>query len=241
MGELQPGQNSNQDELFMSFISSANISCGAHSGTQSVIENTVSLAIQHKLKIGAHPSYPDRENFGRVSMHIDSESLMSSIKTQLQFLHQIVEDNKGKISYVKAHGALYNDLASNKELAMLFIDCVKNFNPAMQIMGLAGSPLKNWVKEQGLKFISEVFADRRYTADLKLKSRKESGALIANEQELNKQLSRFLDDLVTDDLGQQHKINWDSICFHSDTPGALDLIRSANKLLKEKNISLAQH
>lgn len=239
MGELMPGQVTNQDESFMPFLSSANISCGAHSGTSQIIENTMKLASEHKLRIGAHPSYPDKENFGRKSITIDPIALKVSLLNQIHFLQEIGYKYNIQINYIKPHGALYNDIANDENLARIVLSCVHDIDPKLKIMGLSGSPLEKWVSSAGLEFISEVFADRRYTPLLKLKSRKESGALITSEEEMREQLALFLNNQVKDEKGQVHSIKCDSICFHSDTPNALTMIKSAFNFLKENNIVIA--
>jgi len=239
MGELIPGNTSNQDAAFMPFISSANISCGAHSGTIELIENTIRHAVEHKLRIGAHPSYPDKENFGRKSMAMEPSALKETITNQIHFLQQQTKKYNTHISYIKPHGALYNDIAYDDRLAHDFIKTIQEINPKLKIMGLAGSPLQTWVNNEGMEFISEVFADRTYTPSLKLKSRKEPDALITSEEKMMRQLSRFINQEVEDDQGQIHPIKCDSICFHSDTPNALSMIEAAYHFLINKNLAIA--
>jgi len=133
MGELDRVE----DALFMPYISSCNISCGAHSGSLEKITSTVQQAIQHQLNIGAHPAYPDKANFGRQSMTLTPEAFENTILEQLHFINQLVNQYGGKLHHVKAHGALYNDMAKDETLFNTFLDIVKTFNPNLKIYALA--------------------------------------------------------------------------------------------------------
>ncbi|NNE27773.1 MAG: lactam utilization protein LamB [Saprospiraceae bacterium] len=218
-------------------ISSANISCGAHAGNDEVIKGTIALARDYKCSIGAHPSYPDRENFGRKSMELDQQSFNQMLHSQLVSFKELCASENVYMQHVKPHGALYNDLAQSEMYSNWFIEFINLFDANIKIYGLAHSVFHELAIQHNLNFISEGFMDRRYTKNLKLKARSESDAVINDKTELIVQLDNILNGyVVVDDT--KINIQVDSLCLHGDTPGADDLLRHVFNHLNKKGIEI---
>ncbi len=220
LGEWHPETGLNNDLAIIPFLTSCNICCGFHSSSPELIQNTIRNAIAHDLKIGAHPSYNDRENFGRKPITQDIPSLLSDILYQISALKGMVEYYDNNLYHVKPHGALYHQIHNDKKLGIAFVKLVKDIDPHLKIMGIADSELKSICKQEGVKFINEVFADRRYKNKTSLVSRSEENAVIENEKEFIKHISLLTKGQVLDSANKLHNISVDSICIHSDTKNA---------------------
>lgn len=230
----------NRDGEFMPFISSCSISCGAHAGTPEIIKRTIGQAVKAGLCIGAHPSYPDRENFGRHRMSISVEELQDSLCAQLTSFGNLVSAEGGRISYVKPHGALYGDILSDAELGGAVTEIISGMLGKVALYGLAHSAVEAIATHAGLRFVHEAFADRRYTPNLTLVSRREEGALIHSEPQLLAQLDGFVRQgtvVATD--GISRPLTAESICIHSDTPNALSLARRIKDHLLTQNVEIS--
>jgi UPF0271 protein len=238
MGERIEGKR-NHDKEIMPFISSCNIACGFHSGSAEMIENTITNALKYNIKIGAHPSYLDRENFGRQSMQVPLHQLQSQIKYQVAAVKGIVESHGGRLHHVKPHGALYNDMHKNEKLAIAVIEAVQKIQNGTIIYIMAGSPLVDTCTKKGIPYMEEVFSDRAYVDHTRLQSRQHKGAIIHNSQEIENRIDNFLNNTLIDIHGKAHKINPDTICVHSDTPGAVQIASTIYNQLKERNIELS--
>lgn len=238
MGELLSGQITNFDAEIMPFISSCNIACGFHSGNSLTIENTIKSAIKHQVKIGAHPSYNDRKNFGRKSVQVDFDILKAELRYQIGALKSMTESFGQRLHHVKPHGALYNDLMQNAELATLFVGVVKALDPRLKIYVLAHSEAEKCCEAEGMKFVREGFADRRYQDWCQLRNRAFSDAIIDDRKGILLQVERFLEGKVKLYNGTFCPINIDTICLHSDTEGAVDLAKNIYEFLKVKNVRI---
>ena len=239
MGELQLHQKRNFDEEIMPYISSCNIACGFHSGNPFLIEKTIKAAIKHQVKIGAHPSYNDRENFGRVSLKVENSKLMSELKYQICAVKGMVESYGQKLNHVKPHGALYNDMVENQHLAVQVVQLIKSIDPTLKIVTLAHSQVIDVCKENEMQFVQEGFADRRYQKINQLRNRRLEGAVLENPKDVLQQIENFLHGKV-----QLHNLEFcpievQSICLHSDTKGAVKLSEMIHYFLKEKKIQIA--
>ncbi len=227
------------DELFMPYISSCNISCGAHSGSIEKITQTIQQAIQHQLNIGAHPAYPDKANFGRQSMTLTPKTFEKTILEQLYFINKIVNQHGGQLHHIKAHGALYNDMTKNETLLNTFLDIVKAFNPNLKIYALALPKVKKQVEAKGFTFVGEAFIDRRYTADLTLQSRKIEGAVLQNIEQVLSQIDYLLSNQIQTVSNEIYPIHWQTICLHSDTPHAEKWCTIIYNHIKAKGFDIA--
>jgi len=238
MGELLPGQTTNFDAEIMPYISSCNIACGFHSGNPLTIENTIKSAIKHQVKIGAHPSYNDRENFGRVSVQVDFDTLKAELRYQISALKSMTESLGQRLNHVKPHGALYNDMMQNADLANLFIDVVKEIDSSLKVYVLAHSEAEKYCKVAEMQFVREGFADRRYQSAQQLRSRQFSDAVLHEEQDVLSQIGNFLHGKVQIYDGSFCPISVETICLHSDTKGAVDLAKSIHQYLKLNNVEI---
>lgn len=239
MGELKPGQSTNFDAGILPYVSSCNIACGFHSGTPLLMEQTILAAIKHGVKIGAHPSYQDRENFGRVSLKLDRKVLLAEIRYQISALIGMVESFGHRLNHVKAHGALYNDMADDEKLARDFVSLVRQIDPALKIYALAGSCVIDICRSEGMTPVNEGFADRRYERADQLRSRQFEDAVLHTPKEITHQIDQFLAGKIETVSGQKSKIEIETLCLHSDTPGAVQLGKMIHDHLKQNHVRIA--
>lgn len=227
------------DEELMQQISSCNIACGGHAGTDNSMRATLRLAKKHGVTIGAHPSYPDPDHFGRKNMEIAPEFLKRTLKNQIYKLIEIAREEGTVVRYVKPHGALYNKAAKDLETAELLVDVIKEIEPSVGIMGLAGSVLEEVAKKNYLFFIKESFADRRYHQDGTLVARTNALGVIHKKEEVWEQVKNMVLEKSVLSI-EKHKLGMkiDSICFHGDTPEALELLSHVCAQLKEHKIAI---
>ncbi len=226
----------NEADIF-SYLSSCNIACGFHGGDPIFIEEAIGQALQHGLRIGAHPSYPDRPNFGRAPMHLPPKELQAILRYQVCALKGMVESLGGQLSYVKPHGALYHALCQHEEQAQLAVAIFQSISPELRVMGLPGSALARAAQSAGLGFIREAFADRRYGADGQLLSRKQPGAVLHDPAEVVAQVRQTLmEGMVTTDAGGRLPLQADSLCIHGDNPMAVPILKALDHFFQQSGI-----
>ncbi|MGM0839640.1 MAG: LamB/YcsF family protein [Bacillota bacterium] len=215
-----------QDEEMMKFVSSVNVACGFHAGDPLVMKQTVTNALSHKLKIGAHPGLPDLQGFGRRMIHITPEEAYALVQYQTGALLAFVKAQGGKLSHVKPHGALYNMAAKDSELAASIAEAVYDLDPELTLFGLSQSELTKAGEEIGLHVAHEVFADRTYQSDGSLTPRSLPNAVLHDENEVEKQVLRMVEkqEVVSTD-GEVLSIKADTICLHGDNMAALNLAK----------------
>lgn len=227
------------DEELMPFVTSANIACGLHAGDPVVMDHTVRLARAYGVDIGAHPSLPDLQGFGRRAMEISSDEAEAFVLYQIGALAAFVRDMNGELTHVKAHGALYNQAVEDRRLADAVARAVYRFDPSLILVALSGSDLLEAGREAGLRVASEAFADRAYEPDGTLRSRTFHGALLENPEEAARQaLSIARDGVVIAHDGSRVAVQADTICLHGDTPGALAIARAVRKALNEAGVEV---
>lgn len=217
MGELE---DAGYEAALMEYVTSASIACGGHTGDETSMERTTRLALQRGVRIGAHPSYPDRANFGRVEMTMPPAEIEAAVRGQMERLERVVAGLGGRIVHVKPHGALYNVAARSGEVARAIGAAVAGWKAEAVIFGLAGSAALEIWREMGLEVAAEAFADRRYEADGSLRSRKLPDALITDPHEAARQAVR---------LARERQVQ--TICVHSDTPNALEILKACRQAL----------
>jgi 5-oxoprolinase (ATP-hydrolysing) subunit A len=217
MGELEDAAH---EAALMQHITSANIACGGHAGDEATMERTARLALERGVRIGAHPGYPDRANFGRVEMALNSERIAQTIFEQIARLDAVVRRVGGEIVHVKPHGAIYNVAVRNGEVARAIGEGVAKWNRSVPVFGLAASPMLDVWREMGLTAMGEAFADRRYEPDGTLRSRNFPDALITNASEAARQAVR---------LAREGRAQ--TICVHGDTPGAVAILKACREAL----------
>ena len=205
------GEGIGNDAALMPYIDEANIACGFHAGDAFTMRETVALCIRHGVKIGAHPSYLDRENFGRKEIELSPEEIYLLVKKQIEILNQIVKTAGGTLNHVKPHGALYNTSAKNPDVAKAIAKAVKDIDPSLILFGLKGSLSIEVAQKMGLKTADEAFADRRYESDGSLTPRSQPGACFTEIQDV---------------LDQVEKIKANTWCIHGDGPYALEFAKA---------------
>ena len=233
------GEGIGNESILMPIISSCNIACGGHAGDSESMRMIVKLATANNVKIGAHPSFPDKANFGRKQMDISCAALYTSIKGQIDNLMTILEQENTRLNHVKPHGALYNDMVANEQLAEQVVQLIKSIDPNLKIMTLAHSQVIDICKKNEMPFIQEGFADRRYQKINQLRNRRLEGAVLENSNDVLEQIQNFIDGKVQLYNLEYFPIQVQSICLHSDTKGAVNLSRMIHDFLKEKNIAIA--
>lgn len=237
MGESFGNFKVGNDEAIFPHITSCNIACGLHAGDPYHIEKTINLALAHNVQIGAHPGYPDLQGFGRRVLPMASAELSSFIKYQVAALQGMVASAGGELKYVKPHGALYNEIANNRVVAETVYSAIKSIDPSLKIMGLAGSHVEEILKEVGMEYIPEAFADRQYEANGKLRSRSLSNAVIQDDVLAAKQVVSIAKEHRTFSLdGVEVQLSAKSFCIHGDNPSVVNILRAIDSSLEQSNI-----
>jgi len=231
------------DQQIMPLIDLANIACGFHASDPLTMQNTVKLAVEHNVTIGAHPSYPDLIGFGRRSMTYSAEEITAIVHYQIGALQAICTSQNTKVSYVKPHGALYNDMMVNKELFIALCSALAQLKPTLPLMIQAlpeTSFFRETAKKFGITLWFEAFADRRYNDNGLLVSRENSNAVIHTEENVIIQCKHLL--LNGELMSVNNKalnIHVDSLCVHGDNPAAIAIIKSLNMMLKQYDQKLS--
>ena len=233
------GEGCDNDEALLALVSSANIACGWHAGDAKTMRQCVRWAIDNGVAIGAHPSFPDRENFGRSEMNLPLDEVIAGMLYQIGALAAIVKAEGGRLTHVKPHGALYNQAVKDPALADALCEAVRRFDPSLKFFGLAGSGMIEAARRAGLQPVEEVFADRAYNADGSLVSRKLPGALIESDADAIAQtLSLVRDHRVTAIDGSTVPVNAQSVCLHGDGAHALAFAQRIRERLASEGISV---
>ncbi|CAN7579273.1 5-oxoprolinase subunit PxpA [Variovorax paradoxus] len=233
------GEGAGSDEALLGLVSSANIACGWHAGDAKTMRQCVRWAIAHGVAIGAHPSFPDRENFGRSTMHLPPDEIVANVLYQVGALAAIAKAEGGQLSHVKAHGQLYNQAVKEPELADALCEAVRRFDPSLRFFGLAGSGMIDAARRAGLTPVEEVFADRGYMPDGSLVPRSQPGALIEDEeQSLAQTLSLVRDRKVRAIDGSIVPVNAQTVCLHGDGAHALAFARRIRERLQQEGIAV---
>jgi 5-oxoprolinase (ATP-hydrolysing) subunit A len=226
------GEGMENDALIMPFINSANIACGYHAGNEMIMRTTIGLAIQHSVRIGAHPSFRDKENFGRTEMDLPSTEIYDIVSEQVNLLKEIAILMGAVMQHVKPHGALYNMSARDPKLANTIARAIKDVDHSLILVGLSGSVSISEAKALGLKTESEVFADRTYQDDGSLSSRKEPNAFIETEAGCIEHVRQMIEEgMVTTVSGKKIPIVADTICIHGDGENAVRFARALHQKL----------
>ena len=233
------GEGVGNDELIMPYISCANIACGFHAGDEKTMRRTVELCKQYNVAIGAHPSYPDKENFGRTDMLLHPGEIYEVIVKQVNSLEKIAEENDMAVHHIKPHGALYNMAARDRSLAPFVCLAVLDTDARYILYGLSGSYLIKEGKSHGLKTVNEVFADRTYKDDGSLLPRNKPGALIEDTDKAVAQVLEMVKDgKVTSVSGKKIPIVAETVCIHGDGAHAVEFAKAINQALKKEGIEI---
>lgn len=227
------GEGTGNDEQIMPYITSANIACGYHAGDENTIRSIVDLALKHGVNIGAHPSFDDKENFGRKEMHLPLQDVYALMIQQLVKMDSITKEKGATLYHIKPHGALYNMAAKDAAMSKTIATAVKDFNKNLVIYGLSGSFLICEAKAIGLKTANEVFADRTYDDDGNLTPRSQGGALIEDEEKALAQVLQMINEgSVISVSGKRVSIVAETICIHGDGKHALSFAKKISLITK---------
>jgi 5-oxoprolinase (ATP-hydrolysing) subunit A len=228
------------DEALLAVVTSANIACGFHAGDPLILRRCCAAAVARGVAIGAQVSYRDLAGFGRREMDVPPDELTAEVLYQLAALDGIARAEGGRVRYVKPHGALYNRIARDPVQAQAVAAAVVAYDPGLPMLALPGSVAAQVATGAGLRAVAEAFADRAYTAEGRLVSRREPGAVLSDAGEVaERAVGMATRGQVTAIDGQQIVVEPASICVHGDTPGAVELARSVRRGLEEAGVRLA--
>lgn len=221
-----------RDAQLMKFVTSANVACGGHAGDESTIRRTIQAAKHAGVTVGAHPSYPDRENFGRTAMKIEVAELERSLCGQIRLLADVARSERIRVSHVKPHGALYHAANHSAEVAACVARASAAVDPAFVIVAQSGSPALEVYRRMGMRTAAEAFVDRRYERDGTLRDRKLPGALLESAATAAEQAIRIaVDRSVLTAEGVAVPTQADTLCLHSDTPDSVLIAEAVNAAL----------
>jgi UPF0271 protein len=239
MGESFGAWRMGADAELMNYVSSVNVACGFHAGDASVMRETVEKAIEKDLAIGAHPSFPDLQGFGRRNMKMSADEIFDIVLYQVSALKGICEAFGARLHHVKPHGALYNQAARDATIAAAIVKAVKSIDEKLVFYGLSGSFLIDEGEKHGLKTASEVFADRIYQADGSLTPRTEPNALITDADQAVSQVLRMIVERIVKTVDDETiPITAETICIHGDGKNALRFARTIREKLIENDIEI---
>ena len=232
MGELNRLLADRTYEKLMDHVTSINVACGGHAGDEAMMTVMVLMAKEIGVNVGAHPGYPDKENFGRINMDMDGNQLLVSVRDQIQLLVDIGVDNGLELTHVKPHGALYNRAVNDEEVAQSIGEAIIQVNPALKVMGLAGSQMLTVFDALGLDTMAEAFVDRTYESDGTLRDRKFDDALITNPEKATRLAKMMMEGKAIAVDGSEVPIDAQTLCIHSDTPNAVAIARAVREEIK---------
>ena len=230
---------SGDDEAIVAVVSSANIACGFHAGDPLIMRQTCAAAARHGVAVGAQVGYRDLAGFGRRRIDVPADALTADVLYQIGALQACAMAAGTRVRYVKPHGALYNTAADDPEQAAAITAAVAAIDPALPVLGLAGSQLAAAAERMGLRFVAEAFADRGYLASGRLAPREQPGALVTDPDEVAERAVEFVTHgRVRAVDGSEVAIKAESICLHGDTPGAAELARTVRIELERAGVAV---
>jgi UPF0271 protein len=229
MGEINRLLDDGTYEKLMEYVTSINVACGGHAGDETMMAAMVALAKEKDVNVGAHPSYPDKENFGRIDLDMDQNELLDSVRDQIQLLVDIGAETSVELTHVKPHGALYNRAVNDECVAQTIGISIMQVDPSLKVMGLAGSKMLTVFKALGLEPVGEAFADRSYESDGTLRNRKYDDALITDPDKAAFQAKNMVEGTVISFEGKAIEMNAQTICIHSDTPNAVAIAEAVRE------------
>ncbi|MVA55225.1 LamB/YcsF family protein [Agrobacterium vitis] len=239
LGESYGAWSMGDDSAMLAVVSSANIACGFHAGDPSGIWKTVKAAADNGVSIGAHVSYPDRVGFGRRDMDVTSEELIADVIYQIGALKGMAAAAGARVTYVKPHGALYNRIANDARQGQAVIDAVKAIDSSLVLMGLAGAPILDLARTSGLSVVAEAFADRAYTPQGQLVSRREAGAVLHDAEKIASRMVQLARQGTLEAIdGSVIKVEAQSICVHGDSPGAVAIAQEIRRRFEAEGIAV---
>lgn len=239
LGESLGAWTMGDDAAMLSIVSSANVACGFHAGDPVVMLATLREAKAHGVTVGAHVSYRDLVGFGRRPMDVPHAELVGDVLYQIGALQAMARAAGTEVRYVKPHGALYNTIAKDERQARSVIEAVKAAGDGLALVVLAGSRQAQWARDAGLRVIEEAFADRGYTPQGELVSRREPGAVLHDPALVAQRMLQLVQHgTVQANDGSTVKVRADSICVHGDSPGAVAMARAVREHLQAAGVQI---
>ena len=237
LGESLGAWSMGDDAAMLDIVSSANVACGFHAGDPAGILATLKAAHARGVSVGAHVAYPDLLGFGRRNMDVASADLVADVIYQIGALQGLAQAAGTRITYVKPHGALYNTIAHDSAQALDVITAIRDVDANLALVALAGSPLVRWAQDAGLRVIAEAFADRAYTPQGTLVSRRDKGAVLHDSALVAQRMLRLVRDGVIQAIdGSLARVQAQSICVHGDSPGAVEMARAVRMALESDGV-----
>ncbi|MGB5403754.1 5-oxoprolinase subunit PxpA [Robiginitalea sp.] len=231
------GEGMGNEHLLFPYISSCNIATGGHAGDARSMFEVASLAAEHQIRIGAHPSYPDRGHFGRISRVMEKKEFQASIEAQVDGLLQVLASLNLSMHHIKAHGALYNDLARGGRMALEYLEVLQPFRKLCILYAPCGSEFARVATERGYAIWEEAFADRAYEPDGSLVSRSQSGAVLTDPAAVAQQVLEMVRrNRVECSDGSFYAMTPGTLCVHGDNPKAIAILEYLTKCLSEASI-----
>ncbi|MBN09865.1 MAG: lactam utilization protein LamB [Flavobacteriaceae bacterium] len=218
------GEGGEFDKFFMSHIHICSIACGGHYGNINTIKKTINTAKLYNVKVGSHPSYPDKINFGRQSYKIKLNEFQDSLFRQLSNFKKALDECSIEWHHCKAHGALYNDITSRNSLSLAYLEVLSEFNDIQNLILPANKEIIQIAESIGFNVIKEVFADRKYNNSLSLISRNNKNAVIESLDDFINNFSNLINGKIFFPDGTYQSLDFDTICLHSDTKNSKKFI-----------------
>ncbi len=231
LGESWYGRTVGNDAALMSHLDLCNIACGFHGGDVATQRRALELAGEHGVRIGAHPSFPDRKNFGRVIRDLPDDQLLDMLLYQVAGLQALAERSGQKLFHLKPHGALYHYANRRSEVAAAVITVAKQLGIG-NVVGPPNGQLSSAARASGIPYLAEGFADRAYEPDLTLRDRSLPGALLETDEAVKRQVRQMLNAQVTATDGRRYRIEVDTVCLHGDHSGAVERARVVAAVLR---------
>lgn len=239
LGESFGAWTMGDDAAMLDIVSSANVACGFHAGDPTGILKTLRAAAERRVAIGAHVGYRDLAGFGRRNMDPTREELIGDVIYQIGALQGLAKAAGTSVTYVKPHGALYNTIAVDERQAADVIDAIVAIDPSLVLMALAGSQLVDQARAAGLTVVAEAFADRAYTPQGNLVSRREKGAVLHDPEQVAVRMVRMVTEGVVEAIdGSLTKVDAQSICVHGDSPGAVAMARRLREAFQQSGVAI---
>ena len=233
------GEGVGNEPLIMPYLSSCNIACGGHAGSDIIMKETIQLAKKYNVKVGAHPSFPDKENFGRIVLDMSYAELYTSLLDQVLVLKYIAEEEGVVLNHVKPHGALYNLAAKDEKTAQVIVDVIKRMEQPLKLYAPNNSIISKLANNVNVEVINEAFADRNYNEDLSLVSRQKDSALLTQKDEiLHHIISMIKHQKVKTISGVEVPIKASTFCVHGDTENAIEILEFLNSELPKNQIKI---
>jgi len=240
LGESLGAWRMGDDAAMLAIVSSANVACGFHAGDAAGILRTLREAQARGVVVGAHVGYRDLAGFGRRNMDVESADLVADVIYQIGALQGLASAAGTRVRYVKPHGALYNTIAQDARQAHDVITAIRAIDPSLVLVALAGSPLIDWARDEGLHVVAEAFADRAYTPTGALVSRREKGAVLHDATLIAERMLRLVAEGVVEAIdGSLVRIEADSVCVHGDSPGAVAIACQVRERLVQAGVTIS--